>query len=153
MSELIEIAFENTSKKSILDFFNEFIDSENLLNYHFTNKEKTIEGTDGLLDLINKPNHDFNLFINLKKIKTDHFFSSYPSLNIIKEKGCYDFILILDLDKTKSSHLKITEGLFAFSKEFATKYSVEIFYAGLEPAIDSETRIFTKHKLGPITIT
>lgn len=55
-----------------------------------------------------------------------------------------------DLDL--SFDAKFVDCLHGFSKSLALTFGISCFYAGMEPASDLETRLFTTDKLGPICL-
>lgn len=153
MPELIEIVFEKLNQKSVIWILQNYIKSEvNLKNYNFfSSSEELFEKNDflilekKLLDLVN-----FYCITNIKMIKTKYFIIKNTSIITQKNGEEYDLTIAFESDDITPHHLSITDSLFEFSKELAKLFGTDIYYAGIDPAQDPNTRFFTKNIRGPI---
>lgn len=70
------------------------------------------------------------------------------SLRLLKAEESIDVELGIDLDNVERLRA-LEDALFCFAAELAERHAVPRYYAGLEPAADEETRLFTGREKGP----
>lgn len=70
------------------------------------------------------------------------------SIRLLRVGKLVDVELGIDLDKVVDPS-QLSEALFILAGELAGRHSASSYFAGLEPAVDEETRIFTGRKKGP----
>jgi hypothetical protein len=153
MSENIEIVFEEINMRFFINWVKKndknglFID-EVIINSQKKLKEYIIEW-DQIEKLLMNEN-DIAIFINAKKIIIDDINIDNISFQVIKYDLKYDLNILFDSDYYKNCLDK--DGilkLYKFSKTFSKLIKAKNYYAGIEPAIDIETRIFDINKIGP----
>lgn len=69
-------------------------------------------------------------------------------IRMVNHAAGTDVELSTDLDDVAQPR-RLQEALFERAKALATAHGVESYFAGLEPAADEATRIFTRETLGP----
>ncbi|WP_437913737.1 hypothetical protein WME73_46080 [Sorangium sp. So ce302] len=70
------------------------------------------------------------------------------SVRLLRSEELIDVELGVDLDDVECPRA-LEDALFCFAVEMAERHEVSRFYAGLEPAADEETRLFTGREKGP----
>ena len=152
MADLIEIVFEDLSNDILVKILSKYILPEsNIKNFNFFENEKNIKNVHQLMKIINEKSIDeLKLFINLKEIKNNFIKAKSPSIYILKEKTKYNFTFIFQTNEIDYLKKNLSTSLFEFSKVLAKEFHISIYYGGLEPAIDKDTRIFTNDALGPL---
>jgi hypothetical protein len=70
------------------------------------------------------------------------------SVRLLKAERAIDVELGIDLDDVERLRA-LEDALFCFAAELAERHEVSCYYAGLEPAADEETRLFTGREKGP----
>ena len=72
------------------------------------------------------------------------------ALRLLKTReGDFDVEFNLDTDDVPRMN-RLTSGLHTLAANYAKRHSISQYYAGLEPAADKATRIFTGEALGPL---
>lgn len=159
MSELIELVFERVSTKEIwkcMDFL--LKDSKvYLVKYVDIFGEETIK-------------HD--IFANdigaIKIAETHHVLVKTSSL-IIEKLKIYDADIWVEFYPSDNNHVDFLinfavsdlgdfmtyyiPNIMLYAHNLSEKVEVENYYCGLEPAIDDETRFFTKTEIGPLKVS
>jgi hypothetical protein len=76
-------------------------------------------------------------------------------LRILRYEGtCFDVELNFALDDVDGHfHAVLGEALHRFANRHADAIGVQSYYAGLEPAVDEDTRLFTGSEKGPFLLT
>ena len=74
------------------------------------------------------------------------------AFRVLNVDGAWDVELNFDLDDLTAPEL-LTSPLHAFARTLAERHGVTLYYAGLEPAVDEDTRLFTGLVVGPIRIS
>ncbi|MCH1430433.1 MAG: hypothetical protein L7U87_06700 [Chlamydiales bacterium] len=93
------------------------------------------------------------VFVNLDFLPLKGIQINNPSLFIHRDEQTYTFLIIFNEDDIIINEGdKATLGLIEFSKEVAEMLKAESYYAGLEPAEDEATRIFTGDVAGPYAL-
>ena len=69
-------------------------------------------------------------------------------IRAVKTAEGFDVELSIDLDEI-AELVTLVRALFSFAQRLASVHGAKTFYAGLEPACDLDTRIFTENTLGP----
>jgi hypothetical protein len=70
-------------------------------------------------------------------------------LRVIKYDGKIDVELCFDDTRIASIH-EVMFAMQGYVKQVAEKVNIEIFYGGMEPAVDIDTRYFTNDSWGPL---
>lgn len=71
------------------------------------------------------------------------------ALRLLKTgKDCFDVEFNLDVDDV-AQLISLASGLHSLARGLAQRHSVGSYFAGLEPAADEDTRLFTGESLGP----
>ncbi len=87
---------------------------------------------------------------SLPRLECDSFLLNDTHVRIIKYDSKFDLEISFSLKKqAELSDIKLCD----FFTTLAQDYQVGLAYAGLEPASDKETRIFTGTFLGPMSLT
>ncbi|MCC6997779.1 MAG: hypothetical protein IT370_24390 [Deltaproteobacteria bacterium] len=74
------------------------------------------------------------------------------ALRVLHLGAVWDVELNLDLDDVAAPEL-LTDALHELAQTLAERHDVACYYAGLEPAIDEDTRLFTGPVRGPIHLS
>lgn len=74
------------------------------------------------------------------------------ALRILRVGEVWDVELNLDLDDVAAPEL-LTGALHELARTLAERHGVTLYYAGLEPAVDEDTRLFTGLTLGPFRLS
>jgi hypothetical protein len=69
-------------------------------------------------------------------------------IRVVWVPGGFDVEMSVDLDDIDDPGA-LAGAMFSEAQRLAAAHGVESFYAGLEPACDRETRIFTGNEIGP----
>jgi hypothetical protein len=153
MSENIEIVFEEINISFFINWIKKidknglFVD-EVIINLQKNLKEYFIDWDQIEKLLINEK--DIAIFINAKKIIIDDINIDNISFQVIKYELKYDLNILFDSDSYKNclDENEILK-LYKLSKKISKLIKAKNYYAGIEPAIDIETRIFDINKIGP----
>lgn len=70
------------------------------------------------------------------------------SVRLLRSEGSIDVELGMDLDDVERPRA-LEDALFSFTVGMAERHEVSRYYAGLEPAADEDTRLFTGREKGP----
>ena len=98
-------------------------------------------------------NKNFGLFINLYKLECKHVFLPKCSIVVYKYETRIDVEINFQLSDLKKAGIRnLTENLMNLAKSIAVQYQIDEYFCGLEPAQDTETRLFTNEKKGAFII-
>ncbi len=87
---------------------------------------------------------------SFSRLEGEGFFLNEPHVRIIKYDSKFDLEISFSLKKQAAlSDSKLRD----FFTKLAQQHQVSLVYAGLEPASDKDTRIFTGLTLGPISLS
>lgn len=155
MSELIEIVFENINKSSLTEVIHYFIEPNNNItdiDIFFKDEESVqVMAYDINEELLFRAPK--KILMKLKDLKLHNEKQlKYVNAWIYINELSFDVELDFDLKQERNNMPDLISNLFYFSEEFAKLFDVKIFYSGLEPAHDEDTRFFTKNILGPLTL-
>jgi len=93
------------------------------------------------------------IFINAEELVMENIMIKNVSFQILKYNSIFDFNVIFMLkDFRKNRNKKGVIELAKWAKLISNAIQAKNYYAGLEPAIDRDTRIFDKEKIGPLNI-
>lgn len=90
---------------------------------------------------------------NLRFSHTD-FCGSIASdtiVSVIRYQGVLDVEVSMKLE-VREDYSALERGLHLFANELALRHSVSRYFAGLDPAADEDTRIFTGTRAGPCNL-
>ena len=74
---------------------------------------------------------------------------SNPSIRLLRiDDAWFDVELNFDLDDIDNPRI-FADGLHSVARQLAERHSIERYFAGLEPAANEETRLFTGINKGP----
>lgn len=152
MSELIEIVFEDVKKHALTSFVAELSDygravkDYRLLSEHGENVKTDWQDYASVLNIIEKIT-DGSLFVNLISLDMGEITLSGCALRVIRYDDRFDLEISFDSEDAPLYEYMVPR----FASEMAERYQVENFYAGIEPAADEETRLFTRDKPGPLS--
>lgn len=148
MSNLIEITFENVSLAKIGSLLKDLC-SNKVKNYSLTTEDGNIDGSsDESIEKFFFEYENFSLFINLYKLEKNQIVIPNCSIAVFKDKESVDVILIFE----ESDLNHEIQDLMYFAKALASQYQIDLYYCGLDPAYDLDTRFFTKENIGPLTL-
>lgn len=74
------------------------------------------------------------------------------AIRVLHVDAAWDVELNFDLDDLAAPEL-LTSALHEFARTLAERHGVTLYYAGLEPAVDEDTRLFTGLVLGPLRLS
>lgn len=158
MSELIELVFESVSTKEIWKLTDFLLRNGkvSLVKYVDIFGEETIKNSVSVSDMdeikVLKIHHILiktsSLIMGELKIdNADMWIEFYPNDN-----NYVDFLInfmISDIERFLTYDIP---RIMFYSHNLSEKVEVKNYYCGLEPAIDDETRFFTKTEIGPIKV-
>lgn len=152
MSKIVEIVFDgicSSQLPNVIDYF--------IMNSSFSNtSEVFFEGKKEIIsDFVNLKKvllyQDFSkallklLFLNIGSDKLIMKVNVWIYLN----KSNFDLEIDFDLDEI-ADVTRLVEDLYCFANQFAKLFHINLFYSGLEPAYDEDTRFFTNQMIGPL---
>jgi len=70
-------------------------------------------------------------------------------LHLLRDATTYDLELSLDLDDVPDPE-QLTADLHTLAQDLASRFTIPHFFAGLDPAADEDTRLFTGAARGPL---
>ena len=151
MSELIEIVFQNVMVHKLVAIISEQICPQVLsASYNGEDIQNRFEKNVFEESLAGMKNGD-SIFLNTRMIASNSTEVQFCSAQIIKYNNILDLSLIFDLeDLPKSSEASIPHLLRDFAFNIAQKYSIDVYYGGIEPACDKQTQLFAGTELGPL---
>lgn len=151
MGELIEIIFEDVEKHALASFVMELtgygkaVKDYRVLSEYERNVETDWQDCRSVLNIIEEITGG-SLFVNLVSLSMEDITLSPCALRVIQYDDRFDLEISFD---SENAHL-CEYMLCRFAAKMAERYHISNFYAGIEPASDQETRIFTCDKPGPL---
>ncbi|MCH1429134.1 MAG: hypothetical protein L7U87_00075 [Chlamydiales bacterium] len=159
MNDMYEILFDNIDSSKINYVVKQFTGSGSRivkLSLPEIGPEKCFSGQEGLLvldDMFKQSESVVFFSIHLDFLVAYGVRLSNPVLSIVRGKEeCSLIILFYEDDIIMGKSGSATPHLIEFSKEVAEMLKAESYCAGLEPAEDEATRIFTGDVPGPYTL-
>jgi hypothetical protein len=160
MNYLIEIIFENVFFDAIGQLIRELTQAgKNITNYSLNadwEMEDKIDwhSADSINRALNKGTTGWSFFINLSELNIIKPLSiKNCSIQILQYDSKYDVGINFNWeDICLRDSTDVTETLMTFSRKMAFKYGIRHYFAGLEPACDEETRLFTHGRRGPLNL-
>lgn len=156
MSKIIEIVFENVSKENANPLFNYILSkAEDIKLVHVAesiSREPVIILDDHLLDGVINSSDDASIIVKSKSVVLKDVFLPELILRLIKYDNMYDIDLNFDsinIDMPIKDFL--VNKIHPCIKDIASEYAVSIFFCGVDPAADEDTRYFTGKALGPLS--
>jgi len=153
---LIEIVFKNVKLENVSKAVKKLtLNGKNISDYNITCDTEEIDwSSDESISTLFLTNQNFELFINLKELKTKNYNIPRCGVSIYRYETSMDIELDFQLADIKGSNIDhLAEDLMEFSKTLARQSQIREYYCGIEPAQDPQTRLFTEDKLGPIFLT
>lgn len=156
MAELIEIVFEKVSSEALADILIEITEQGNLVENCVVNGENCRpdwKNANQILNLLKDNNGEFSLICLTRFLSIYNHKVSGCQIRVTRGHNFSDLEINFESDAFVSKDkVKLITDFMNFSFEFANKYQIENYYCGLEPAVDEETRFFTKEKVGPLNL-
>lgn len=155
IDHLIEIVFKNIPADEIGFLLKDLTsDGQEINRYYFTCECSAIDwNNEKLLKEIFINNENFGLFINLKELKKDSVCLKNCGLVIYKYENKIDLEINFKLfDLNPRFRKGLTSDIMKLAKSIANQYKIDLYFCGIEPAEDANTRLFTKEEIGPLSI-
>ena len=151
MTDLYEIVFENVSKKNLSQLL-DVIFFPKILTVTFNSKDITeYWSTCSSLNHLSKMENSDFIFLKLRNFIANNLEINPCIVRILKYNDKFDINLIFEeSDVLINDNRSIASILRNFAQTIATEYEIQIFYGGLEPACDHDTRYFSGAELGPL---
>jgi hypothetical protein len=151
MKEVVEIVFEKVRLENTVDLLARIMSCSTLKDYHISTDTPTIK-----LDLLSKEelvgvithSSEGSFYFNFLNLNTAGILLTELGVQIYKYGDDYD--LNLHIDEKEISQKTSISNLQNLSESFANELKAITYFCGLEPAIDEETRFFSKSNLGPL---
>lgn len=158
MNELIELVFECAPMKKICNFTDFLLrdGKVNLVKYVDILGEETIKNSISADDIgameVLKIHHILiktsSLIIGKFKIyNADIWIEFYPGDN-----NHVDFLINFEIPDLVDFMTYDIPNIMFYAHNLSEQISIENYYCGLEPAMDDETRFFTKTEIGPLKV-
>lgn len=156
MADLLEVVFEGVSKDEAMGLFMALLSGS--LNISVVSCPEDIKLTDGiklnksvLNSLVNI--EDLALLINADTLKLEHINLSKVLIRLTKYERLFDIDFNIDIENCRNINKKtfIRELQNEVSK-LADNHQVTSYFAGMEPAVDKNTRYFTGNVIGPLQL-
>jgi len=156
MTELLEIVFEKVSADALAGILFDITEQGHLIENCEMNGETYIvewEEVSNVLKFFQGSNDDFALTYSANFLFIGDNKIPECQIRVIRGQDFSDLeINFRSNSLTSMDKANIVTELMKFSFELAAKYEIENYYCGLEPAVDEETRFFTKDKVGPLNM-
>ena len=160
MNNLMELVFENVFFNNIGQMIRELSQKGKQITNYSLQADWEIEGeinwhsADSITQALNQStNNGWSFFINLSELNLKQFSIKNCTLQILQYDSKYDISINFNLDDIRFRHsTDFIETLMKFARKIAFKYGIQHYFAGLEPADDEETRLFTNGKKGSLTL-
>lgn len=152
---LIEIIFSNVSAKKIGKLLKDFTsEGSEVVNYNLTSGDCKIDWkNEQSIEAVFQEYKSFGLFINLKKLNKAGVCLRNCGISIYKCEFKINIEINFQLlDQSSSYGQLLTKNLMELAKSIAVQYEIKGYYCGLEPAEETETRLFTNQQVGPFSI-
>jgi len=161
MNHLIEVVFEDVSFHTIGKLFKDLSQAgKNLINYSLNADWKMENEIDwhraeSISQALSKDTTmGWSFFVNLNELNIKAFRIENCTLQVLKYDCKYDVGINFKWEEVYfSDSTDFVETLREFSRKIAHKYDIKQYFAGLEPACDEETRLFTNHIRGPLNLS
>lgn len=93
-----------------------------------------------------------SLFVRLKALSLgDEVQAPNAGIRSFRYGSKFDLEVNVDLDDVQDPH-RFAHALFDFAQDAAKRFGIVDYFAGLEPASDADTRIFTRSEHGPLRL-
>ena len=93
------------------------------------------------------------IFVNLSELDIGSIIIPRCALQVLAYEDSNNLNVTFLLEHiTDNIRSTLIQNLMVFSKQIADLYGVKNYFAGLDPAVDKETRLFTQQKRGPLTL-
>jgi hypothetical protein len=160
MNYLIELVFENVFFNHMSQMIKELSQEGKQITNYSLQADWEIKGeinwhsADSITQILNQStNNGWALFINLTELNLKQSRIKNCTLQILQYDSQYDININFNLDDIRfRDSTDFIENLMKFARKIAFKYGIQHYFAGLEPADDEETRLFTNGKKGPLTL-
>ena len=159
MKNLIEIVFENILFDALGDLIKNLSSSGKSIKNYSLSADWELEGDINWHSAISinqafkKHTTGWSFSINLNALNINTLIIKNCTLQVLHYDSQYDINIHFDLeDIYLQNHTDFVTTLMILSKNIALKYGIKDYFAGLEPACDEDTRLFTNDNKGPLTI-
>jgi hypothetical protein len=155
MSSLFEVVFENIVKNRVIRLFMFLIaESDRIICAQCSEDVRLIvagEIDTKALDSILNYNGDVTVLVNLDDMKVGNLILSKVLLRLVKYGERYDIDFNFDSNELENEGMmRLIKELHDYAKNVARDNEVSVFFGGIEPASDEDSRYFTNDELGPL---
>lgn len=151
MSEIIEILFEDVKLENLSEMLVIIASNSIINNYQLASSTSTTEINFKSKDLLcNEISNlsDGSLYINLSRFRFDGIEIDNIGIQVYKYADKYDVSLDIEYAIIINRFTALT--LKIWVDTISRKLNCKNYYCGYEPAIDEQTRFFSKYEMGPL---
>lgn len=154
MGDIVELTFENVRIEAVPNIIILLTSSgKNVVSYNVQCENEPCKPIDwnshGSIRDALRDLGDGSIYLNINNLNSKILKIEAKGIQIFKYGDAVDINISFALTSINTKNVSC---MLEFSRSLACKYKASSFYAGLEPANDEETRIFTNNNMGPIII-